>query len=371
VDDTTAPARPIVDPEFAAVIQPLADDELTRLETSILNEGCRDPLVVWHETGILLDGHHRRSICTAHGLPFTTTRVSLPDRRAALVWIANNQLGRRNLTNYQKAELAFVIERNLPEQKRGPKPPGISSQHCDETERPSRAAPQAVGISQGTYDKAKVIAEKAPEPVKQKLRAGETTINAEYERIRREEAKRKVAEQFECCRPPDGKYRCIVIDPPWPIDKIARDVRPNQVAVDYPSMSLDEIRALPVPDLADDGCHVYLWTTHKHLPNALSLFESWGIRYQCLMTWVKNVGMTPFSWMYSTEHVLFGRIGNLDVQRKGLRLDFAAKVREHSRKPDEFFALAAQASPGPRLEMFAREGRDGFEPWGNETGRFS
>jgi len=368
--DTTAAARPIVDPEFAAVIQPLAEDELARLEASIIAEGCRDPLVVWHETGILLDGHHRRSICTAYGLPFTTTRVSLPDRRAALVWIASNQLGRRNLTNYQKAELAFVIEKNLPRYQ-GERTDMTSGRNRPEVDKPSVAAPKTVGLAKDTYQKAKVIAAKAPEPVKQKLRAGETTINAEYERIRREEAKRKVAEQFECCRPPDGKYRCIVIDPPWPIDKIARAVRPNQVAVDYPSMSIDEIRALPVPDLADDGSHVYLWTTHKHLPNALSLFESWGVKYQCLMTWVKNVGMTPFSWMYSTEHVLFGRVGNLDVQRKGLRLDFAAKVREHSRKPDEFFALVAQASPGPRLEMFARESRDGFEPWGNETGRFS
>ena len=88
------------------------------------------------------------------------------------------------------------------------------------------------------------------------------------------------------------------------------------------------------------------------------------------MTWVKNVGFTPFSWMYSTEHALFGRIGSLDVERKGLRLDFSAKVREHSRKPEEFFERVALASPEPRLEMFARQEREGFTAWGNETTRF-
>jgi N6-adenosine-specific RNA methylase IME4 len=170
---------------------------------------------------------------------------------------------------------------------------------------------------------------------------------------------------------PAGKYRCIVIDPPWPMKKIARDERPTQVSIDYPTMTLDEIRDLPIPDLADDvGCHVYLWTTHKHLPNALSLFESWSVNYQCVMTWVKNVGFTPFSWMYSTEHVLFGRVGSLGVERKGLRLDFAAKVREHSRKPDEFYDLVVQATPAPRLEMFARQERDGFTAWGSETDWF-
>lgn len=171
---------------------------------------------------------------------------------------------------------------------------------------------------------------------------------------------------------PTGTWRCIVIDPPWPVQKIAREVRPRQGWVDYPTMTVEQIAELPVGDLtADDGCHVYLWTTHKHLPNALRLFDEWGVKYQCLMTWVKNVGFTPFSWMYSTEHVLFGRVGSLDVARQGLRLDFAAKVREHSRKPDEFYALVREASPGPRLEMFAREERDGFTAWGNETGRFS
>ena len=169
-----------------------------------------------------------------------------------------------------------------------------------------------------------------------------------------------------------NKYRCIVIDPPWPIQKIQRDVRPMQGRVlDYPIMSIEEIAALPVLKQADPGgCHLYLWVTHKYLPEGLRLLEHWGFRYQCVMTWVKNIGFTPFSWMYSTEHVLFGRLGSLDLLRVGMRLDFQGKVREHSRKPDEFYDLVREASPGPRLEMFGREQREGFEVWGNEPDRF-
>lgn len=165
-----------------------------------------------------------------------------------------------------------------------------------------------------------------------------------------------------------GTFSTIVIDPPWPMEKINRDVRPNQKAMDYPTMELDAIRDLPMSELAaSEGCHLYLWTTHKFLPEAMQMVEEWGFRYQCLMTWVKNVGITPFSWMYDTEHVLFARRGSLDLTQLGLRLSFSAPVTKHSEKPDVFYERVAQASPGPRLEMFARRPREGFEPWGNEV----
>lgn len=169
--------------------------------------------------------------------------------------------------------------------------------------------------------------------------------------------------------PPD-KYRCIVIDPPWPMKKIEREERPNQgVELDYPTMSLEEIEALPVGEMADEsGCHLYLWVTQKYLPAGLQMVEKWGFNYQCLMTWRKNVGITPYSWMYDTEHVIFARRGNLPLDRLGLRLSFDAPVNGHSVKPDIFFdERVTLASPGPRLEMFARKSRSGFDVWGNEV----
>lgn len=167
---------------------------------------------------------------------------------------------------------------------------------------------------------------------------------------------------------PDGKFSCIVSDPPWPMQKIERNERPAQgVALDYPVMSLEDIAALPVGDLAADDCHLYLWVTHKFLPAGLDLLDGWGFRYQCVMTWRKNVGITPFSWMYDTEHVIFARRGSLPLTRLGLRLSFEAPVAGHSVKPDVFYERVVSASPGPRLEMFSRRKRDGFEAWGNEV----
>lgn len=162
-------------------------------------------------------------------------------------------------------------------------------------------------------------------------------------------------------------YRTIVIDPPWPMEKIQREVRPNQMEMDYKTMSLDEIKEFPLQKfMHEDGCHVYLWTTHKFLRDALGCMDAWGVNYQCLMTWVKNVGFTPFSWMYSTEHVLFGTRGNMPLLRKGIRLDFCAGVREHSRKPDEFYDIVRRVSPYRRIDIFSQEKREEFDHWGDQ-----
>jgi len=180
---------------------------------------------------------------------------------------------------------------------------------------------------------------------------------------------------FEPLPPPVGTYYTIVIDPPWPINWIEGDriaERPNQVALEYPTMSFDDLEEMrdDVLAIAAPDCHLYLWTTHKFLERALSIVSAWGFSYQCQMTWVKNVGFTPYSWMYSTEHILFCRRGNLPLLKKGVRLDFEAKVREHSRKPDEFYEIIKAVSPSPRLDWFSRGSHDGFDSWGNEKGKF-
>lgn len=88
-----------IDEELAALVPPLAKDELAQLEQSLLKEGCRDPLVVWKGKNILLDGHNRLSLCRRHNIPFEVNDVDLPDREAAKAFVVQNQLGRRNLSS--------------------------------------------------------------------------------------------------------------------------------------------------------------------------------------------------------------------------------------------------------------------------------
>lgn len=97
--------RPRIDEELRSLIPPLAPEERAGLEENLLRDGCLEPLIVWAEQCVLLDGHHRKEICDAHGIDYEIRQISLPDREAAADWIDAHQLGRRNLTPQQMSLL--------------------------------------------------------------------------------------------------------------------------------------------------------------------------------------------------------------------------------------------------------------------------
>lgn len=171
----------------------------------------------------------------------------------------------------------------------------------------------------------------------------------------------------------DHKYQTLVIDPPWPMQKILRDVAPNQDVFDYPTMTIDAISELPVAEKTTDDAHVFLWTTQKFLPHAFGIFHDWQLRYIFTMVWHKAGGFQPFGLpQYNCEFVLYGRRGSLAfLDTKAFPCCFEGKRREHSRKPDEFYDIIRRVTPELRLDMFSREKREGFEQHGNETDKFS
>jgi N6-adenosine-specific RNA methylase IME4 len=170
-----------------------------------------------------------------------------------------------------------------------------------------------------------------------------------------------------------GEYQCIVIDPPWPIERIqAEDRTQHEKVFEYPTMSLDAISETEIGNLAHEECHLYLWTTQKFLPASFDILEGWGFRYIFCMTWHKPGGFQPFGLpQYNSEFVLFGRRGSLGFEdTKAFPTCFDAPRREHSRKPDEFYDLVRRVSLGPRVDVFSREKREGFDQWGDEVDKF-
>jgi N6-adenosine-specific RNA methylase IME4 len=177
----------------------------------------------------------------------------------------------------------------------------------------------------------------------------------------------------------DGRtFHTIYADPPWQFQNRTGKVAPEHKRLTrYPTMTLTDIKALPVYELADARSHLYLWVPNALLPDGLDVMRSWGFEYKTNIIWekVRHDGQPDgrgvgFYFRNVTEVLLFGIRGTgnrtLAPARSQVNLIRTMK-REHSKKPDEIVPIIEACSPGPYLEMFARGNRDGWAMWGNQA----
>ena len=168
------------------------------------------------------------------------------------------------------------------------------------------------------------------------------------------------------------RFRCILADPPWELTmrgKRKRAKEPNlPESLPYSTMTLDEICAIPVAELAAEDCHLWLWTTNQHLPDGFRVMESWGFRYLAPIHWVKPSGVGNW-FIHRTQTLLFGYSKRclFEHSRYKPNLIFTGDPKRHSEKPEESYQLIESVSSGPRLELFARKKRDGWSVFGNEV----
>ncbi len=188
------------------------------------------------------------------------------------------------------------------------------------------------------------------------------------------------------------KYKTIVADPPWPYEQAdvtgSRQPKINGELGDgvsstrrYGAMSIEELCAMSVESLAYDNAHLYLWTTNSFMVEAHQIAHAWGFEQKTILTWVKirledgKPSMkTGYYYRGATEHCLFCVRGSLRLIGDAHPTVFLTPrpQRGHSTKPDYFYTLVEKQSPGPRLEIFAREQdplwpkRSGWDTWGNE-----
>jgi N6-adenosine-specific RNA methylase IME4 len=173
-----------------------------------------------------------------------------------------------------------------------------------------------------------------------------------------------------------GPFDVVVIDPPWQVEKIDRDERPNQDAFDYPTMSVEQIEVLWRSDIEPtlkDDCHVFVWTTQRYLPAAIEMLGKIGLRYVLAMVWHKTGGFQPNDLpQYNCEFAVYARRGKpLFIDTKDFFCCFNGARREHSRKPIEFYDTIRRVTGGSRIDVFSRELHEGFAQYGNELDRFA
>ncbi len=182
-------------------------------------------------------------------------------------------------------------------------------------------------------------------------------------------------------------YRTICADPPWPYRssgtflRATREHRPNSfrsplncvgAATRYGTMSIENIRSLAPP--AEDNAHLYLWTTNAFMCEAHEVARAWGFAPKTILTWVKiKPDGTPsaacgYYFRGATEHIVFAVRGSqaLLVDQVVPTAFLWPRLKDHSAKPDAFYDLVEQVSPGPYLELFARRNRLGWDTWGLE-----
>lgn len=175
----------------------------------------------------------------------------------------------------------------------------------------------------------------------------------------------------------DGRsYGTILADPPWQFTNRTGKVAPEHRRLNrYTTLTLQEIKELPVSVAAAEQAHLYLWVPNALLREGLEVMAAWGFQYKTNLIWHKirkdggpdgrGVG---FYFRNTTEMVLFGVRGRLRTLPPGRRQVniLRTRKREHSRKPDELYDIVEACSPGPFLELFARSQRADWEQWGNE-----
>lgn len=373
--------------EFKQLIPPLTTEEYKQLEANCIEEGIREKILVWNE--YIIDGHNRYEIAQNNNLEFKTESKSFNSEDEVKEWMILNQFGRRNLSNYQRSVLALQLEdvfRAKAKENQAIQYKGNSLSQISAEVKPidtRKELSKVAAVSHDTIAKVKKIQEKAPEEIKAKLATGEVSINAAYKEIKKEEKKEERDKKIEEVKQKienenlasiDKKYHVIAIDPPWAYNEKGGfssddyDAQNNRGAVDYPTMTVEQIKNINIPS-ADDSV-MFLWTTHAFLKDSFDILKHWGFDYKATIVWDKvKMGMGRNIRM-QVEFCLLGVKGKPIIQGSSERDIITEPRREHSRKPEAFYEMVDRMCIGNKLDYFSRQNRENWEHYGAEQGQF-
>ena len=373
-----------INEEFKALIPALSNEEFEQLEQNILAEGIRENIIVWNDT--IIDGHNRYTIACKHDLQYEVIKKEFDNEKQVIEWMILNQFGRRNLSNYQRSLLAIrlkpVFEEKARENQLSALKQNTVNLISDERKavNTNKELAKIAGVGRDTISKVQKIEEKATDKVKEQIKSGDISINQAYQQVRRLEKIEKIEEKIISTETqsisididnPAKKYNIIYADPAWQYFESGNKNQSNH----YKTMTMDDICNLPIKNIVDENCILFLWVTFPILQDCFKVIESWGFKYStCGFNWIKknkNQDTNFFgcgAWTRAnSELCLIATKGSI------LRLDntisqvIETPIEGHSKKPEIVRELITKlVGELPRIELFCRYPKDGWDCWGNE-----
>lgn len=374
-----------IDDEFKSLIPPLSLEESKQLTKNILEEGIREPIILWRNT--IIDGHNRYRIAQEYDLDFETKKMEFESRSHVKLWMIDNQFGRRNLKLQDRAELAIqyeIIETALAKIRQIEGAKGQSP--VTEAGNARDKAAKKAGVSSGYVAQHKKIKKELEENKDNKeiVKVATAYLNKEEgvnqkkaledikqakEKVEKTKLRAEVAETAKAAQDDPTKIppvSLIYADPPWRYTP-AEETR--QVENHYPTMSDQEIIDLGSKIKTNKDCVLYMWATSGKLPLVFDVIKEWGFTYKSSMVWDKETLGMGYWCRGQHELLIIATKGHISPPDQPDRISsvYREAKTKHSKKP-LFFAEYLEKVYGhlDKVELFTRETRDGWIPFGNQ-----
>jgi N6-adenosine-specific RNA methylase IME4 len=366
---------------LANVLPLIEGGELARLVADIAQSGLLNPITL-HE-GKILDGRNRERACHAAGI---APRYVEFDGEDPAAFVLSQNLARRHLGPSERAMVAARMA-NLKWGQRADRVEGSID---------LSTAAKLANVSEPSVKRARAVLERGTPALAQAVEHGRIAVHeaAQAAKLppeaqadfleaagagksymvwsvghRRKQLVDVLAETTKAL--PIGKERWPIIyaDPPWRYEHPALATPNRAIENHYPTMTLEEICALPVAALASDDALLFMWATAPKLAECMKVIEAWGFQYRTCAVWDKEIIGTGYYFRNQHELLLVAKRGNIPHPAAGTQASSVYRERrnDHSVKPTFFHEMIERLYPElPKIELFARQARPGWAAWGNE-----
>jgi len=342
-----------INEEYKKLLPSLPREEYYALKESVRQDGLHFPIII-NEESVILDGHNRFEICNELGMEPKFEERNFENPLLEKRFVIESNLKRRHLTTFQKVEMALPlleIEKELAKERMLNGTLASNGTRGKATENVAKT----VGVSTRTLERAKKIIEKGSEELKERVRRGKTSITYAYKKVRRKEKHRNPPPL------PKEKFDVIYADPPWQYEVPLR----GDPELHYQTMPLQDICNLEVP--IHNNAILFLWVTNPQLEQALKVLKAWGFKYKTNLVWVKDKIGTGYYFRGQHELLLVAKRGEIPAPSEENRPSsvLISPRKKHSEKPHSVYEMIERMYPKRKyLELFARNGRKGWQSWG-------